>query len=156
MRGSRKFCPRGSKFDNFFLVDDGIEDPNTAINGPSSARQRNAISAIIGPPAKPHWNGVSLAGRWWPTLNAGLVALWYFRGFGPELQRNPICLWFSRGGGPDPLSSPLNPPMPYYLHQRPQKYIRRTLVVNGGKEYQCIRLIIDHLLVISLMSLIKK
>ena len=26
-----------------FLVDDGIDDPNTAINGPSSARQRNAI-----------------------------------------------------------------------------------------------------------------
>ena len=49
MRGSRKFCQRGSKFDNifllflFFLVDEGIEDPNTAINGPSSARQRNAI-----------------------------------------------------------------------------------------------------------------
>ena len=48
MRGSRKFCQRGSKFDNvsfflFFLVDDGIEDPNTTIHGPSSARQRNAI-----------------------------------------------------------------------------------------------------------------
>ena len=43
MRGSRKFCQRGSKFDNFFLVVDGIEDPNTTINGPSSARQRNAI-----------------------------------------------------------------------------------------------------------------
>ena len=28
----------------FFLVDDGIEDPNTAIiNGPLSARQQNAI-----------------------------------------------------------------------------------------------------------------
>ena len=26
-----------------FLVDDGIEDPNAAVNGPSSARQRNAI-----------------------------------------------------------------------------------------------------------------
>ena len=46
MRGSRKFCQRGSKFDNiplFILVDEGIEDPNTAINLPSSARQRNAI-----------------------------------------------------------------------------------------------------------------
>ena len=27
----------------FFLVDEGIEDPNTAINGPSSARQQNSI-----------------------------------------------------------------------------------------------------------------
>ena len=26
-----------------FLVDEGIKDPNTAINGPSSARQQNAI-----------------------------------------------------------------------------------------------------------------
>ena len=43
MRGPRKFCQRGSKFDSLFLVDEGMEDPNTAINGPSSARQRNAI-----------------------------------------------------------------------------------------------------------------
>ena len=27
----------------FFLVDEGIEDPNTAINGPSSTRKRNGI-----------------------------------------------------------------------------------------------------------------
>ena len=45
------FVREGSKFDNFFffffssffLVDEGLEDPNTAINGSSSARQRNAI-----------------------------------------------------------------------------------------------------------------
>ena len=59
MRGSRKFCQRGSKFDNvfflflfffiFFLVDEGIEDPTSTINGPSSVnepsstRQGNAI-----------------------------------------------------------------------------------------------------------------
>ena len=48
----------------FLEVDKGIEDRNTAINRPSSARQRNAIS---------------MAFRWraddGPTLNAGLVAL---------------------------------------------------------------------------------
>ena len=68
MRGTRKFCQMGSKFDFFFfcffLVDEGIEDPNITINGPSSARQRNAIQ---------------MAFRWWdndgPTLNAGLVYL---------------------------------------------------------------------------------
>ena len=64
MRGSRKFCQRGSKFDINFLVDEGIEDPNITINWPSSANQRNAIS---------------MAFRWWaddgPTLNAGLVSL---------------------------------------------------------------------------------
>ena len=66
---SRKFCQRGSKFDyvefdNVFLVDEGIEDPNITINGPSSARQRNANKMGF------YWradNG--------PTLNAGLVAL---------------------------------------------------------------------------------
>ena len=45
----QKVLSEGSKFDNvsflfyFFLIDDGIEDPNTTINGPPSARQRNAI-----------------------------------------------------------------------------------------------------------------
>ena len=49
---------------HFFLFfnDKGIDDPNTAINGPPSARQRNAFE---------------MAFRWWaddgPTLNAGLV-----------------------------------------------------------------------------------
>ena len=33
----------GSNFDNVFLVDDGREDPNTIISGPSLARQRNTI-----------------------------------------------------------------------------------------------------------------
>ena len=39
MRGSRKLCPRKSKFDKkkLFLVDEGIKDPNTAIKGPSFA-----------------------------------------------------------------------------------------------------------------------
>ena len=39
MRGSRKFCQRGSNFDNvfcfIFLVDEGREDPSTTISGPS-------------------------------------------------------------------------------------------------------------------------
>ena len=37
-----KGCPT-SNFDNFFVVDEGREDPNTTISGPSSARQRNTI-----------------------------------------------------------------------------------------------------------------
>ena len=40
-----------------------------------------------------------------PTLNAGLVALWFVRGSEPVLLRNPIFWWFFRGGGgPDSLS----------------------------------------------------
>ena len=37
------------------------------------------------------------------TLNAGLVALWFFRGSGPVLLRNPIFLWFFRGGSGPPV-----------------------------------------------------
>ena len=54
MRGSRKFCQRGSNFDFFifvfvyfflffFSVNAGREDPNTTLSGPSWARQRDAI-----------------------------------------------------------------------------------------------------------------
>ena len=55
MRGSRNFFQRGSNFDEFFffffffffcfvsLVDEGREDHNTTICGPSSVRQRNTI-----------------------------------------------------------------------------------------------------------------
>ena len=40
MRESRKFCQRGPNLITFFLVDEGIEDPNTFINGPPSTRQQ--------------------------------------------------------------------------------------------------------------------
>ena len=46
MRRSRKFCQRGSNFDNvffFFQVDDGREDPKKHCKRAISARQRNAI-----------------------------------------------------------------------------------------------------------------
>ena len=43
MRGSRKFCQRGSNLENFFFFDEGREDLSTIISGPSLARQRNAI-----------------------------------------------------------------------------------------------------------------
>ena len=42
-------------------------------------------------------------------LNAGLVALLFFRGSGPVLLRYPIFCDLS--GNPDPLSPPLDPPM---------------------------------------------
>ena len=46
------------------------------------------------------------------TLNAGLVALWYYRGSGPVLVRNPIFLLFFRGGGGSgPPVPPLDPHM---------------------------------------------
>ena len=73
MRGSRKLYQWRSKFDNvFFIFDKGIEDLNTAINGPSSTGQRNAIEVAF------RWRADD--GQ---TLNAGLVALCLFRGSEP-------------------------------------------------------------------------
>ena len=81
MCGPIKFCQRGS-ISEVFLVDEGEE------SRPSSARQRNAIK---------------MAFRWradeGSTLNAGLVALGFFRGSGPILLRKPIALGFFRGWG---------------------------------------------------------
>ena len=86
MLGSRKSCQRGSNSDVFF--DEGKEDPNTTKIGPSLASQRNDIIMAFCWRAK--------AG---PTLNVGLVALYFFRGSGPVLLGNPIFLRFFRGGG---------------------------------------------------------
>ena len=65
----------------FSLLDGGIEDPNITSIGPSLARQRKAIE---------------MAFRWrvddGPTLNAGMVALWFLRESRPVLLRNPIFL----------------------------------------------------------------
>ena len=45
------------------------------------------------------------------TLNAGLVALWFFKGSGPGLLRNPTYYYdFSGGGGSGP-PPPLDPRM---------------------------------------------
>ena len=46
MRGKESFVRGGQTLTTFlfFLVDEGREDPSTTIRGPSSARQRNAIT----------------------------------------------------------------------------------------------------------------
>ena len=53
LRVSRRFCQRGSTFDNFFNIE-GRENPNTTLSGPSSFKWRFAGG---------------------PILNSGLVAL---------------------------------------------------------------------------------
>ena len=67
MSRSSKFCQRVSNFDNVFL--EGRVDPKTTISGPSSAQQQNASSMTF------RWRADG-----GPTLNAGLVALWFYRG----------------------------------------------------------------------------
>ena len=66
------FVRGGPTLTMFFLVDEGREDPSTTISGPSSAFRWRADDG--------------------PTMNAGLVALRFFRGSGPVLLENPIFL----------------------------------------------------------------
>ena len=96
MRGSRKNFQRGPKFDNFcfcFLVDKGIEEPFPAINGPPSARQRNAIKLAF-----------RLRTADDPALNADLIALSFFRGSGPRIAKKPYIFVIFQGE-----SGPLSP-----------------------------------------------
>ena len=73
----------------------GLRIQMVTINGPLSARLRNAISMAF------PWRAND-----GPILNVGLVALWFFRGSGSVLLRNPIFLWFSRGGVRTPCPPP--------------------------------------------------
>ena len=76
MRGSRMFCQRGSKCDNvvFFLVDGGIEDPNTAKMG--------------------HHR---LVGRCWPNIECWLGSFVILLGIRTSIAKKPYILWFFRG-----------------------------------------------------------
>ena len=65
MRGSRKVCQRGSDIDTF-LVDEGKGESN-----------HNYKRATIGPPTKRHLMAIRWRADDGPTLNAGLVALWF-------------------------------------------------------------------------------
>ena len=67
-------------------------DLNSTISGPSSARQRNAIGMAF------RWRAVG-----GPTLNAALVALWFYRDPDQYCYETLNLCDFS-GGGPDPLS----------------------------------------------------
>ena len=95
MRGSRKFCQRGSKSDKvFFWVFSGER-------GIKIHQKR----AIIGLSAKRHWNGVSLAGRWWPNIECVLSSFGIFGESGSVLLRNPLFCDISFGvRTPVPLS----------------------------------------------------
>ena len=63
---------------------------------------------IIGPPAKRHLNGVSLAGRWWPSIECWPGSFVILRGIRTSIAKKPfIFVIFS--GGPDPSPPPLDP-----------------------------------------------
>ena len=81
----------------FSLVDEGREDPNAIISGPSLARQQNSIS---------------LVGRWWPNIECWLGSFVVLQGIRTSVAKKPyIFCDFSGGGGgvqtppPPPLDS---------------------------------------------------
>ena len=85
MHGSRKFCHKGSDFDNIFFIG-------------SKYHYKSAIN---------HLNGVSLACRWWPNIECWLESFMIYRGSAPVLLRNPIFCDFSGGvWTPCPQSPP--------------------------------------------------
>ena len=75
-----------------FLVDEGIEDPNTAINGPLSL------------------NGVSLAGRRWPNIECCFGSFVIFQGIRTIIAKKPYIFVIFHGGTRHP-ATPLDPLM---------------------------------------------
>ena len=64
--------------------------------------------AIISPPVKRHWNGVSLAGRWWPNIECWLCSFVLFQGNKETLY---FCNFAEGGGGGGWSGPPLTPPL---------------------------------------------
>ena len=67
--------------------------------------------AIIGPPAKRHLNGVSLACRCWPNIECWLGSFVIFQGIRTSIAKKPFIFVIFQGG---PASSP--PPLSGSAH----------------------------------------
>ena len=97
--GSRKFCQRGSAFDNVFFLSWWAERWSKYHN-----KRTN-----IGVPAKRHLNGVSLSYRRWPNIECWLGNLVFFQGKWTSIARKPYSFMIFQGGGCRPL-------YPLWLH----------------------------------------
>ena len=86
MRGSRKFCQRGSKFDKVFFSWWG-----------EKGSKYHFKRVIIDPPAKCHLNGVSLACRWWHNIECWLGGSVIFQGIRTSIAKKTYILLFFRG-----------------------------------------------------------
>ena len=82
-------CQRGPTLTTCFY--EMREDPYSTKSGPSSDCQRNTILMAC-----------HLLADGGPTLNAGLVALYFFMGSGPVLLRSLYFCDFSEGEGSGP------------------------------------------------------
>ena len=100
MRGSRKFCQSGSKFDDngffccFFLSWWGDRGSKYHFKWTN-----------IGPPEKRHWNGVSLACRWCPYIECWLVCFVIVKGIGTSITKKPYIFVILQGGSGPPVAS---------------------------------------------------
>ena len=104
MRGSRKLCQWVSNPDVFCSW------------WGERGTQYNKNRVIISPPAKRHWNGVSLAGRWFPNIECWFVFQW----IRTSIAKKPYISWYFTWGPnpPDPLPRPpppLDPRMAYAI-----------------------------------------
>ena len=79
--------------------------------------ERIQIALKEGPPAKQHFNGVSLVGGWWPTIECWISSFVIFGGSGPELLRKPIFCNFPGGGSGTPVP-PLDPHVCTVLYKK--------------------------------------
>ena len=61
--------------------------PNSTKSGQSSARQ---------------WNGVSVAGRWWPNIECWFGSFVIFQGIRTNIAKKPYIFVIFQGGGTDP------------------------------------------------------
>ena len=108
MRGSRKFCQKGVQFwQRLFFYLFWMRGERIQIALKAGQHQR-------------HFRWSAKNG---PTLNAGLVALWFFRGSEPVMPRNPIICDFS-GGGVGPPVPPLDPRMQLGFLQNHEAHIK--------------------------------
>ena len=80
--------------------------------------------AIIGPAAKRHLNGVSLAGRWWPNIESLLGSWVILQGIRTSMAKKPLAIFvIFQGGGSGPPVAPLDPHMFPTMCPRPQSSI---------------------------------
>ena len=104
VRGSRKFCRRGSTLITFFSWWGEV------------GSKYDYKWATIGPPAKRHFNGVSLTFRWWPNIECGLGSFVIFQEIRTSIAKKPYIFCDFSGGVWTPCHPPLDPRITCVMH----------------------------------------
>ena len=135
MRGSRKFCQRGSNFDVFFCC--------CFFSWWREVGSKHLSSCHCWPASETPFK------CWWPNIECWLSSFVILRGFRPVLLRNPIILWFFRRGSGPPVS--LDLPMQWQAGETQAKcgislvsfrlWIILTICMLGNFSCFCCRLL---------------